>query len=241
MKHFITYSDAIFKEGKELLLNEARNLSMFDTVSGFSEDIIPKDIKKILKDILKCKKGGGFYAWKPVVLRLTLDSIADNDILVYADAGCTIINNEKSKMRLAEYFEMVSDKDKDKPIIRFELDDNCKEYKYTNTKIFEHFNVCGDEYIVKSNQYVGGILILRKCEFTVDLINEWLNTLLNTPLLFTNFYNNYKRNPEFIDNRHDQSILSILTKLNKNKVWSIPNETYPYNEDFPILAIWRRK
>ena len=240
MKHFITYSDATFKRGKELLLNEARNLSMFDTVSGFSEDIMPKDINNILKNVLKCKKGGGFYAWKPVVLRLTLDSIANDDILVYADAGCTIPNNEKSKKRLSEYFDMVSDKEKDKPIIRFVLDDSCKEHKYTKTKIFEHFNVCGDENIVKSNQYVGGILILRKCEFTVNLINEWLNTLLNAPLLFTNFYNNYKKHPEFIDNRHDQSILSILTKLNKDRVWSIPNETYPYNEDFPILAIWRQ-
>ena len=108
MKHFITYGDSVFKEGKELLLQEARDLNMFDNVSSFSEDTISQNIKNMLKDILKCKKGSGFYTWKPLILQMTLNTIADNDIVVYADAGCTIINNERSKRRLTEYFEMIS-------------------------------------------------------------------------------------------------------------------------------------
>jgi len=235
MKHFITYGNLKYSKSVERLKNQAKNLKFFDTVTGFNDTNIPDNIKKHLEIILKCKKGGGFWIWKPIIMKLCIDAIKDDDILIYTDAGCSIINNDKSLKRLNEYIKMVEDVNK--PIIRFRLDDNCKEIYYTNSKILELFNIDkNNDTILNTPQFVGGIIILRKCHITMKIINKWLEIAINYPLLFTDYYNNYKKNQYFIENRHDQSIFSIITKLYINNVWDIPDETYKYSDEFPINA-----
>jgi hypothetical protein len=235
MLHFATYGDFRYSKSIERLKNQVSKLNIFNTITGFNENNIPKDFKKYLDVILKCKKGGGFWIWKPIILKLCMDAIKKDDILIYADAGCSINHTEKSIKRLNEYITMV--KDINKPIIRFRLGDNCKEKYYTTSKILEMFNIDkNNDSILNTPQFIGGIIILRKCDITIKMIDTWVLTAINHPLLFTNFYNNYKKNDEFIDNRHDQSIFSIITKLNIDKIWDIPDETYKYNEEYPINA-----
>ena len=68
------------------------------------------------------------------------------------------------------------------------------------------------------------ILIMRKCEKSISLVNEYYNLALSNPKLFSDDYNKEGNCGRFIDNRHDQSLLSVLRK--KHGSVEILDETY---------------
>ena len=63
-----------------------------------------------------------------------------------------------------------------------------------------------------SSQYVGGALIIKKCEHIKKIIDIFFKTLDYDNLLVTDYYNNKGQDPFFKENRHDQSILSLICK-----------------------------
>ena len=97
------------------------------------------------------------------------------------------------------------------------------EEHWTTKEIFKYFDVESDTNIKKKGQFVGGIIILKKNENSIKIINQWLDTLHSNPLLFTN---EYKKNQidKFKENRHDQSIFSVIRKMHKTIV--LKDETY---------------
>ena len=94
-------------------------------------------------------------------------------------------------------------------IISFQT--NYEEYKYTKKEIFEHFKINETNEHYNSGQIVGGIMIIKKNEHSVKLINEWYETLNNNSSLFIDHTKEKHRG--YIANRHDQSIFSIIRKL----------------------------
>jgi hypothetical protein len=157
----------------------------------------------------------------------------ENDILVYIDSGCTL--NKTGIYRFNQYINMLSDLKSNKSMIRFHMD-FAPEYKYTSSSIFKHFKCENKLNITKSGQYIATVLLIRKCRTSETLINLWYKTAIEQPLLFTDTFNNLEKHPEFADNRHDQSILSVITKIFENSVYKLKDETYPYNENYPIYA-----
>jgi hypothetical protein len=62
----------------------------------FGADDLDDEFKLNFKDILREQRGGGYWIWKPYIIKKHLDKINDNDILIYMDAGCSInINGKK--------------------------------------------------------------------------------------------------------------------------------------------------
>ena len=233
MKYFITYGDDKYINSKNRIAQEAKNMNIYDNIIVFGPNDLPSELPDMTKKVLSLPRGGGFWIWKPIIIKHTLDKINEDDILVYADAGCYM--NKYGTQRMNEYFEYVSDKQANKPFIRFYMD-FIQEYKYTSSAILKYFNVFNNDNIKQSGQYVGGVQIIRKCDTSIKIVNEWYNIAITQPLLFTDFYNNIERHIDFVDNRHDQSIFSIITKLNNQYVYTIKDETYPYNDKYPIYA-----
>jgi hypothetical protein len=229
MIYFLTYGDDKYKLSKERIMIEAFNIGIFDKIISKSPIDLPDNLSDMTKKVLSLPRGGGYWIWKPIIIKNQLELMNNSDILVYADAGCHI--NKHGINRLYEYFTYLTN---NKPIIRFQM--GAPEYKYTTSSIFKYFNVENNEHITKSGQYVGGIQIIKKNETSMKIINEWYNVAIEKPLLFTDYYNNIERHNEFCDNRHDQSIFSVITKININNVNTLSDETNPYNEKYPICA-----
>ena len=102
----------------------------------------------------------------------------------------------------------------EQPIISFQTPH--LECKYTTKEIFKYFNVLDSETITNGGQILSGILIMKKNKYLINLIELWGKTLVDNPLLITDYYNCKKnQSKDFIDNRHDQSIFSIIRKMNK--------------------------
>jgi len=244
---FITYGNEKFTSAKTRLIGEASDIDIFNgIIKGYSEEDLDSDFKDSVKDAINSDRGGGFWIWKPYIIHKTMMMMKDNDYLVYADAGCTL--NKHRLKRFHEYIDMIKP-ETGKSILAMELS-GFKESTWTTDEILRHFDV--DNAIKNSSQILATVCIYRKCPESMSMINAWLETAINRPLLFTDYYNDEAKrvNPEFIDNRHDQSIYSILLKLEPYKsntiliddeVDDLISRSKDKMSEYPILALRLRQ
>lgn len=215
-----------------IVCKQAESLKYFDKIIGYTDLYLKQDIEyweKYGNFIESNSRGYGYYMWKPYVVRRAMKDMNDDDILIYIDAGCTI--NTYAKKRLEEYVQMV--RDSKHGIISFQM--SLSSQKYTKIELFDFMNVSQEDR--QKNQFVAGILILRKNENTNKIVDEWFR-VSHIPEM-VNDARTMIQHPDFIDHRHDQSILSILFYRYGSII--IPDETFFYPDwknglDFPIWA-----
>jgi hypothetical protein len=234
MIHLITYGDAKYEKSKQKLYNEALNTRWFNTFTNYGPNNLDNSFKRQFKNILDEPRGGGYWIWKPYIIKKKLNEIKFNDILIYLDAGCSI--NPMGKKRLIEYIKMLNINDSG--IISFQL--NSIERDYSTKEIFNHFNLTLESQIANSEQIVGGVLIIKKNMNSIRLIDTCIKTLNENPLLFTDHYNKKDQASFFKDNRHDQSIFSIIRKMNnpiliRDETW-FPNFGSGESLNYPFWA-----
>lgn len=233
--HFITYGNERFSNSKERLVNEAKEFNEFASIRTYGPEDLPLDFVNNYKNILEQQRGGGFWIWRPIILNDALKYINDNDYLVYLDAGCKL--NKEGKERFQEYISLLNNSQYG--ILSFQMSGAkgpgtlAPEKVWTIKEIFEYFRIDVDNNlennIANSGQYLGGVLILKKNEHLKKYMEVYTKTILENPLLCTDFYNNNNRQiSEFSDNRHEQSISSILRKIHGSVVidgdetWMVP-------------------
>jgi hypothetical protein len=235
-KYFITFGGPSkrFHEAVNRIKREAEELGIYDKIIGYTDKELKdknKFWKKHGKFIESNPRGYGYWLWKSFITKETLKEMNENDILVYADSGCSL--NKNGTKRLLEYFDIV--KNSSLGILSFELD--YIEKSYTKMDIFKEMNVFE---LMDTKQLVGGIFIIRKCERTVNLVKE-LYKLCSNYHLINDDPSKIPNSPDFIDYRHDQSIFSLLRKKRGTEI--LRDETYFYpdwdilGKNYPIWAI----
>lgn len=208
MIHLITYGNSQYTNSKKRLYKEGLESSWFESISLYGPEDLDLDFKTKYKKILKQPRIAGYGIWRPYLILKKLKELHDNDILIYLDSGCTI--NKLAKKRFNEYIDML--KNSDQCIISFQMS-FFPEKKYTTKEIFEYFNIDSNSEIANSGQILDGVLIMKKNKKLIEMINKWYDVIDYNPLLFTDYYNKNQNN-YFVDNRHEQSIFSIIRKLN---------------------------
>lgn len=230
MNYFITYGDIYFEQAKVKLIDQARKIG-FTNCRSYSPLDLSKTFINATSKFIHLKKGGGYWLWKPFILKDIFDKMQYDEVLVYLDAGCEININGKS--RLNQYIDIAR---RNNGIMAFYLKDK-REYMFTNQNTFDYFKIKSYDEIYNSDQLLGGILIFVKTKKSELLINKFYQIAVESPYLFADFANEVKDN-RFIQHRHDQSVFSILRK--QFGAVSIEDETYSSNWDdlktFPFHA-----
>jgi len=162
-------------------------------------------------DVLNQPRGGGYWIWKSYIIADALSKLNDNDILLYTDAGCSF--KKEGLPRLMEYAKMISP-ESGYSVLAMRLRDQTIK-KWTTTAIFDEFKVPVDGDIANSKQILGGVQMYRKSKESIEVLNKLLEIAKTKPDLFTDKYNeeSKKTNPDFVENRHDQSIFSIIVNI----------------------------
>jgi len=233
--HFISYASGRFIRRAAVLREVLLNNNWFTTFTIKNETDLEENFKNRYRDILDQPRGGGYWLWKSEIIRQKLKEINENDILVYADGGCTLNLTNHSKPRFDQYIDMCNDND----MLRFILDHN--ENKYTNSTTINYFktkyNI--DEIHTRNGQLMATVIIVKNTQCVRDFFDTFFKIIDDDRMLITDHYNDIDKQQEFIDHRHDQSILSLLTKSLKFGI-ILKDETY--HEDwincisYPILA-----
>lgn len=214
-KYLISYGDDNFTSQKVFIRETAEASSFFDEVQIFGPEDIEAEFAEKVGETLQLKRGGGYWLWKPYIIKRVLDSIDTNDILIYCDAGCMI--NGVAKERFEQYIEML--KDSKTGTIDFEL--TFKEYEYTKQEVFDYFN--SSEQVINSNQLMATVVILRKCIHSSMLVGLWYKAACDNPFLFTDELK-VEQHDKFVANRYDQSVFSLIRKEHGANI--IPDETW---------------
>lgn len=251
---FITYGNDAFKQSKERIVNEAKDMGCFNgKIKAYGPDDLSKEFVDKVAAVISMPRGGGYWIWKPYIIYDMLNQLNDNDILVYADSGCSL---QKSAInRFNEYINMISPETEYSVLgmrLRAHNRDgslkniSLKQKIWTTNKIFEYFHINSDSDIANKEQIIAGVIVCRKSPDSLAIFKKWLNVAEKQPDLFSDKYNEIskKQNNEFRENRHDQSIYSIILQIAPyNKSVKIINEEIEdvVNNDMFFIASRRRQ
>ena len=222
MKLFLSYGNLRFIESRKRINLEAKSLQIFDKTIVETEEIEKdEEFKKALlnpnfKQVFESKRGGGYWIWKPYIIFKHLQSLNENDILIYSDSGCTINNNQKTVNTLNSYIEFLNQSEKG--IIA--VHNPHAEYKWTKGDIFKHFNCHFQDLendndidnIYNTNQFTANRIFIKKNAYSMKIFELWWKTAKENPNLFDDTKSATKNKGGFKENRHDQSIFSIICK-----------------------------
>ena len=174
---FMTYGDERFKKSRERLAKEAKQLGIFDECVIETKDSLKRiNVTPGLKVVMNKKRGGGYWTWKPLLIYENLKKLEDGDILVYADAGCSI--KESSKRDMIRYVNATSRSNsgilatlmKKVPDIRFWKGSFVHdESAWTKGDIFAYFNA---HHLKDTQQYESSRIFIRKCPHSMKLIKN---------------------------------------------------------------------
>ena len=218
--YLITYLDSLkYSISAKQIEKSAAKTGLFKKIFIYTPQKLDQEFKKEYSNILSEQRGGGYWIWKHQIISQTLDLINENDLIIYTDAGSTF--NNLGVRRLLEYIEQLNDSEFGN--FRIEGKDEHIEEKYTSNQLLTHFNISKNKTIRKSVQLMGGHLIFKKNTHTRNFIQSFRNVISEDINLITDFYSSNQID-SFIENRHDQSIMSLISKTSGCE--SIPNETY---------------
>lgn len=208
---YCSFSDLNYRNHQDLLIEHIKKNNIFDTTIKYTKEVLFQnkfyfENQKILDKERLC----GYCLWKPYLILETLKYIDSNDILVYMDCG-DIPTNKNINYILKNHF-----KNNDLYLTNKSWNINKK---LTKRDCFVLMN-CDEEKYWNDFQIEAGFLAFKKTDFTIQLISEWLEFCKNENILtdIDNIcgLNNFN---EFIDHRHDQSVISLLKtkyKINHN-------------------------
>jgi hypothetical protein len=254
---FLSFADSRMKPSLKRISKQAKNFGVYDKIIVADESYLDRRFRKKYKsELVFGSRGYGYWIWKPQILLQALSSMKEGDILQYTDAGCHL--NINGKNRLLEYFALTEKsatgilafqaKPPAPPLIydgRQLLD--LSDYRWTKGDLLDYFNVREREEIWKSQSVGATVIFVRKAEAALRIINDWLKVPESDFSLIDDTPSRSANLEGFVEHRHDQSIFSLLCKLNNVETISAYEYWYPSASclskkdfealvDFPIHA-----
>jgi hypothetical protein len=226
--NFITFADNRFYSSLNRIKKQAQKTGIINNVKIMNQIEILKykdQYLEIFKNLNKNNRGFGFWAWKPLIIYKELESLKDNSILIYADAGFHI--RSEGNLKLLEYIYSLSD---ERPILLFgnyaRLDSDLespfrgldwKNYQYIKKETLDFFHLSEEEEFLNNQQIAGGLIIILINKISRNFINQWLSSICSNFNLIDSKLR-VEQSKGFIAHRHDQAILSCLSWLNKKNI-----------------------
>lgn len=199
--HLLMFSDKSYESYKNLTVEYLSKFKIFRDFHIFNEnDLYKTQFYLDNKHILDQKRCFGYCLWKPYYILQTLELIPENEVVLYMDSGDTIINpygfielankaiNLQNAMFIGGFY---------------------KQSQYTKYDCFYKMN-CLDEKYKNTIQLEAGVVAFKNTSKNKDFVSKWLEYCKDENIV-TDMPNVYGNNfPDFIDHRHDQSILTNL-------------------------------
>lgn len=203
MKIAISYANDKFKNTQLYNAKTAEKKGNFDKIISYSPEDIDDSFKEKNRLILESKRGNGYWLWKPYFVYRTLSECNDGDYVFYCDSGAFYVNK-------IDYLIKALESSKQDMLV-FELP--FLESQFTKRDIFIHLNQDTKKYS-DSNQIMATCFLIKKTKTTLKFVKEWLELCQIKELITDDDNIMYKKKnyDNFIENRHDQSIFSLLCK-----------------------------
>ena len=247
---FISYSSTLgdqedgLKARQTLLNKSAITIANADEQIAWTRaDIINSDFFKHNEKLLNQERGAGYWIWKPYIILQTLDKIADDDWLIYSDIGKPFRRNDKSRCgnsKIGNVMNVSFD-----AIIDYSRKNNGftpgtwvphygKSKQWTKRDCFVGMDCDYPEYH-NSGHVAASYSCWSNTEASRNFLAQWLQWC-QVEAIISDEVNIYgKPNfDEFVDHRHDQSILTNLVIKNNVKLFNSPSQSLNGSRDFNL-------
>lgn len=203
--YFVSFGNEMYKNSRIRIKNEVESLNLVDNIKIYTEHDLfnmPDFWDKHKTFVLSNKRGYGYWIWKSYLIMKTLNEMNDNDILIYADAGCEI------SLQLKAYMKHIIEMTNTTETGIISVETSCIEKMWTKEDLFNYL----DCYNLKdTNQLHATFFFIRKCEHSIFIVNEWYRISCIYSLL-DDSQSDLPNSKIFQEHRHDQSIFSLLRK-----------------------------
>jgi hypothetical protein len=227
--NLISFADGRMENAKVRLEKQAREMSVFQTISVGSDEILEPSFLKRHKNIMSERvRGYGYWVWKPHIIQRALQKLKDGEFLLYLDVGCHL--NHAGRDRLLEYCNLIN-KENTQFMLVFQLGDEFTDSCWTKGDLFDYFDARDLAYITHTPQIQSGVILFRKCAAALKFVQDWQDVFDKDIHLVDDSESKSKNFAGFVEHRHDQSAFSILSKLTEAKILA-------HYEVYPIDGSW---
>lgn len=162
--HFLTFANTAYMQPTRIL-EEAKEFG-FTTTMAMTEHDIPDVLERHRDFIDGHRQGYGLWIWKPSVILRRLQTVAENDVLVYCDAGMHL-----NKHGLLRYYEYLSKLNTHNMVV-FSLHTTYKAQFYVKRDAIDAYF---PEFADRLDPYhYAGVMIFRNTPKTREILMDWL-------------------------------------------------------------------
>ena len=209
---FITYADDRFKISRDRIIRQARLSGQFDKIKGYS----PKDLPEYVRSspLFAFPKGGGYWCWKPYVIRHALQECKEGDIVYYCDAGCSLRNNSsewETFQRLMQNHSAIFFQYRDG--FTYNWGENCDKMSikyWIKPSTSSYFRQFIEPSFLDYSKIWAGFMIFKKIKQLSIILDEWFKLTLFHPELIMDPYGPDLAQKDAFYHTHDQAVLTPL-------------------------------
>jgi hypothetical protein len=166
---------------------------------------------------MKNTRGYGYWIWKYFLISELFKKINDDEVILYVDAGCTI--NENGTKKLKDYYDKVVENG----MLAFQMP-HLIEKHYTKMDTYKKI-IGRDMSHYETGQVHASTFFIKKNQKNMEFIENIKSICVQDNYHYVDDSKSIENNNKsFIENRHDQSIFSLMCK--KYKSYLIDDETY---------------
>lgn len=222
MLFLLNFGDKRYRKSQQLLIKSAMKFGVNKCIVQNQYNIFNDDLDFVLKNryVFRQKKGYGYWLWKPFIIDKMLNNedfkSDEGNILFYCDSGVEIIAPLDILLQKMSEFNQ--------SVLPFHI--NHINLHYVKKAIFEEMKISKSDIKIyqDASQCCGGYMFFKNDNFSRDFVREWL-ILSQKPFLIDDVPTpQFQEEGEFIDNRHDQAIFSMLVKKYNLKTLRDPSQ-----------------
>jgi len=237
-KHFITFGDGSrqhWAAGRRLA-QQAKKCGGFKTVECFDWQRICREFPYFARRYghlpRQYYRGFGYWIWKALIIGNRLEFLPQEEILVYADAGCEL--DRFNKADYPSWFGIMDRAD----VVALVLEKHYTGRVWTNS--FMRNSLPWAEKFIEEPQIATTVLSFRNVKSVRDLVTEWGKLCLHKDAELMIDRPSLGEDPIYREHRHDQALFSLLTyraaaqKQINLKLWSPVDWSDP---SYPLKGI----
>ena len=178
----------------------------------------PNDLSPdLLSYCVRYPRGFGYYQWKPFIVLDAINSLMDGDVLIYIDGRSGI---PKCKV---SWIDDLCDQDTSAiPVWDFAAWQlTTPEQSRTTADLMDLFGVTLNSPYAMSGQFAATFFGLRVNQVTRNIVEQWHEIMKENKHLTRNEPSLLPNHKTFLENRWDQSVLSLVLKKNGDEVCKI--------------------
>ncbi len=229
----VTYATPIFYRSAIRLARSVRGRGV-DAFRLYTPKDLPESFRRERRDLLRQRRGGGYWVWKPFILLHALREAAPGDIVIYLDAGVSVVDDLAPLAELGARRKVA--------LFWSGYITRC----WTKRDAFILLGADSPRYW-DARMAAGGYVVMQNGEPARRLAADWLEAI-SDPRVVSDIPNQLGQpnHDGFRENRHDQSALSILARRDGIELFRDPSQ---WSDEAPmqnsaygtLLSLHRRR